>query len=472
MLLGPAATNPAQSASLKHSVERPSTMVEELERTFRPHLDILMQRTAEALAAADCDTILIHSGAPRLQFLDDQAYFFKTNPHFKSWLPLTAHPHCWVMFTPGDRPLLVYYQPDDYWHVTPGEPEGYWVDQFDLITIKEPDQVARHLPRDKDRIAVIAEDEALARSLGFSHINDSRLLNHLHFYRAKKTPYEVWNLRFAQIRAVRGHRAAERALREGRNEHEIHLAYLANTGHTEAELPYQNIIALNDHGAILHYQKLSRITPTRIHSLLIDAGGSYQGYCADITRTYAATHDDFQAVINAMDEAQRSIVDRARAGVSFVDLHQASHRVIAEVMKVFKLIRCDPEGAVERGITRAFFPHGLGHLLGLQVHDVGGHMADPQGSQNPRPELDPHLRLTRTLEPGMVVTIEPGLYFIDELLRGLRREEGTDHDVDWTRVREMRKYGGIRIEDNVLITDGEPENLTRKAFSDAIANNA
>jgi Xaa-Pro dipeptidase len=118
---------------------------------------------------------------------------------------------------------------------------------------------------------------------------------------------------------------------------------------------------------------------------------------------------------------------------------------------------------VSSGISSAFFPHGLGHLLGLQVHDVGGLQAAPEGGEIPRPEGHPYLRTTRPLAENAVVTIEPGLYFIPSLLSALKNGSQGRH-VNWSKVDEFRKFGGIRIEDNVVARPAGPENLTRDAF--------
>jgi len=435
----------------------------DFERFYRPHLDIIMGRAAQGLDAAGLEAILIYSGGDKMQFLDDMPYAFKANPHFKAWIPLTQHPHCWLYFRPGDRPLIIYSQAEDFWHVPPTEPQGYWVDEYDLAVVRNPEQAQRLLPRDFDQIAVIAEDENFVRSLGYKHINPKAVLNHLHYGRAKKTPYELLNMRGAALRAARGHRAAEAAFRNGKSEHEIHLDYLRATLHTEAELPYGNIIALNDNGAVLHYNLLNRATPARVHSFLIDAGASYLGYAADITRTYSSKDDDFQNMINEMNALQLRLVSAARADVSFVDLHQQAHVEIAQFLVRQQIVRCTAEAAVETGLTQVFFPHGLGHLLGLQVHDVGGHMADVSGAELARPKAHPYLRLTRKLEAGFVVTIEPGVYFIDMLLREAKKGS-LGPMINWSRVRDLRRYGGIRIEDDIVVGEGEPENLTRNAF--------
>jgi len=101
--------------------------------------------------------------------------------------------------------------------------------------------------------------------------------------------------------------------------------------------------------------------------------------------------------------------------------------------------------------------------LGLQVHDVGGFLANPRGETIPKPEGHPYLRNTRVLKENFVTTIEPGLYFIPSLLEKLKAGAHSRH-MNWTKVDEFRKYGGIRIEDNVVARAAGPENLTRDAF--------
>jgi len=126
----------------------------------------------------------------------------------------------------------------------------------------------------------------------------------------------------------------------------------------------------------------------------------------------------------------------------------------------------DPDTLLETGVTSAFFPHGLGHLLGVQVHDVGGFMENESGTVIDPPSGHPYLRLTRVLEENMVLTIEPGLYVIDMLLENLRGTPAEGH-VNWNTVDWLRPYGGIRIEDNVRVMVNDRENLTRDAFATA-----
>lgn len=431
---------------------------------YAQHLEQVIRETDAALAASGHDGLLIAAGTPRLRFLDDQAPPFVASPHFLRWLPLTQAPGSWIVHVPGQRPRLIFLQPRDYWHVVPETPEGYWVEHFDLCTVADEHAARIELERALgEHTAVIGEDGAAGADLAPS--NPPGLMARLHWVRACKTPYEITLMRAASRVGARGHLAAMRAFRAGASEFEIHLAYLAATGLCEAELPYANIIGLDTHGAVLHYTSLGRRRPESARSLLIDAGGQYAGYASDITRTYAGNGQaEFGALIESVEDMQQILCLGVRAGQSYVELHLEAHRLLAGVLASHGIVRCSAGAAYEQGITRTFLPHGLGHLLGLQVHDIGGHQTGPEGGRTPPPPEHPYLRLTRTLEPGMVVTIEPGLYFIPMLLDALKATPA-GADVDWERVAQFTPCGGIRIEDDVLCTAGEPHNLTREAFA-------
>ncbi len=435
----------------------------DLARLYADHHAVLHQRTAEALARGGFDHLVIPSGTLLYQAFDDRDYPYAVNPHFKHWLPVTRAPGSWLVVTPGAKPKLLYLQPFDYWHVVPQAPSGYWVDHFDIVVIRTPEAALPHLPATAARCAIVGEAQS---ALGeFAPNNPAQVLDYLHYHRAYKTPYEIEMMRRASARGVRGHRAAERAFRAGASEFGIHLAYCQAAGQDAMELPYSNIVALDEHAAILHYTDRDRVPPKPARSFLIDAGASHEGYACDITRTYAwDTGSEFQRLIDAVDAAQQRMCDQVRAGHDYRRLHLDAHLMLAGILREFGILRMSPEAALETGVSSAFFPHGIGHGIGLQVHDVAGFAESDRGGSIPKPDGHPYLRLTRTLEPGMVVTIEPGIYFIDMLLDPLRDSPHADA-IDWARIAEFRPYGGIRIEDDVVCTDGEPINLTREAFA-------
>ncbi|MEN5427991.1 Xaa-Pro dipeptidase [Stenotrophomonas pennii] len=433
---------------------------------YPDHLAVLCRRAETALARGGFDHLVVPSGTLHYHLFDDRDYPYAVNPQFKAWLPLTRVPHSWLVFTPGKRHTVIFHQPFDYWHVVPDAPSGWWVEHFDIQVIRTPEEALALLPRDRWRCAVLGEPQS---TLGeWAPNNPAPVLDYLEYHRACKTPYEIALMRQAQVLGVRGHRAAEAAFRNGADEFSIHMAYCAAVGQDANELPYGNIVALNEHAAVLHYTELGRTAPQPLRSFLIDAGASALGYASDITRTHAAHgHDEFAAMIGAVDVAQQAMCAAVRAGVDYKQLHVDAHLSLMGVLKDFGVLKVSPQTAVETGVSAAFFPHGLGHLIGLQVHDVAGFAAGEAGGRIERPAGHPYLRLTRVLEPGMVVTIEPGLYFIDMLLDEVK-QAGHGASIDWDRVDFFRPYGGIRIEDEVLCTDGEADNLTRPEF--ALAN--
>ena len=433
---------------------------------YRDHLQTLRARVDALLARTGFDHLVVAAGVEKYHFLDDRPYPFQVNPHFKAWLPLLRHPGSWLAYTPGKTPVLAYVQPDDYWHLPPGPPEGEWVEHFDIRVIRSPEEALPHLPP-AARSAVLGEADAALD--GYAPNNPEAVLAGLHWHRAYKTPYEIDRMRRASARAVRGHRAAEAAFRMGESELGIHRAYLHATGHSDVDLPYGNIVALNEHAAVLHYQYQDADAPAEHRSFLIDAGAQCDGYAADITRTFGNGDADFEALVAAVDRVQLELVDRVRDGQDYAALHIDCHQRLAGVLQELDLVRLSPEAMLEHGVTSTFFPHGLGHLLGLQVHDVAGFQRDENGGRVERPAGHPFLRLTRTLAPGMAVTIEPGIYFIDSLLAKLRASPQAGA-VNWGAVEHQRRFGGVRIEDDVVCTAGAPENLTRDAFAQAGQN--
>ncbi|MDC8784622.1 Xaa-Pro dipeptidase [Roseateles koreensis] len=431
--------------------------------TYTQHLSHLQTRAELALARCGFDAMLIASGVEKFAFLDDRPYIFAPNPHFKHWLPLVNHPDSWLLIRPGHKPRLVYYQPDDYWHVPPADPTGEWVPLVELILIGKPEDAAAHL-QVPGRLAIIGEADAALP--GLTPNNPQNLLNLLHYQRAYKSEYELDQMRAASRRAAPAHRAARDAFLAGASELEIHRAYLAACGHTDRDLPYSNIVALNEHGAVLHYQYQDAVAPAQSRSLLIDAGAQVNGYASDITRSWSAGDGAFDALLAHMEAAQLALVDEVRAGVDYRDIHLSTHRLVAAILQDLGVVKMSVEAQLEARVTSTFFPHGIGHLIGLQVHDVGGFMADEQGGVSAKPEGHPYLRLTRPLDEGMVVTIEPGLYFIPTLLRKLQATP-IAASVDWTLVEHLSRFGGVRIEDDVVCraAGSPPENLTRDAFA-------
>ncbi|WP_299494022.1 Xaa-Pro dipeptidase [uncultured Shewanella sp.] len=429
---------------------------------YPEHIQILNQRVAEIVSIEGLSGLVIHSGRPQRQFLDDMDYPFKVNPQFKAWLPIIDNPHCWLLVNGTDKPTLLFYRPVDFWHKVADAPDAFWCEHFNIHILTKVEDVGELLPKGLKSWAYIGEHVDLALELGMASFNPSTVMNYLHFHRTVKTEYELECLREANRIAVTGHQAAKNAFYHGACEFDIQQAYLSAVGQTENEMPYGNIVALNENAAILHYTGLARKNPEHRHSFLIDAGAQCHGYASDITRTYSFEKNQFDDLVMQMDNVQLSIIDMMAPSVNYVDLHIACHEKIAQLLLNAKLAVGDKQGLIEQGITRAFFPHGLGHMLGLQVHDMGGFLGDDKGTHIASPAAHPFLRCTRTLTANQVLTIEPGLYIIDSLLSELKQDK-RQYQVNWDVVEQLRYFGGIRIEDNVIVHHGHNENMTREA---------
>ncbi len=441
----------------------PATNPSEL---YAAHLAVLDERLARALEVAGADALVVYAGEEKLVHRSDEPYPFAAEPYFMAWVPLTRTPGSILKLEPGKKPLVVYVQREDYWQESPPDPDGYWVEHCEIVVVPSPAAAREAIRPYAARAAALGD--AADESLSFRSANDPRVVKYLDFHRAWKTPYEIECIREAAAIAVRGHRAVARRFGPGVSELELHFEYCRASGQRETDLPYGNIIALNEHAATLHYQNLRPGAPPVVRSLLIDAGAAWNGYACDITRTLHADTGRFAALCAAMEELQQALCDGARAGVDFIALHEDAHRRLAAVLADVGLVTASADEALAAGVTEAFLPHGLGHLLGLEVHDAGGRQIDPDGAERPPPDRHPFLRLTRVLEPGFVVTIEPGCYFIPALLRKL--PERAARLLDRAAVDELVPFGGVRIEDDVAVAaSGPPRNLTREAFAERAA---
>ena len=153
----------------------------ELGELYAPHVEEICRRHDHALERAGASHAVIFSGAPRYAFLDDNTYPFRANPHFLGWAPLTRLPLSYIVYTPGETPVLIYYQEKDYWHTPPSNPEGYWTSHFDIRVVHDHDDVASHLPPNSDKCILIGEIHEPAQTWGIDRINPSTAINFLHY---------------------------------------------------------------------------------------------------------------------------------------------------------------------------------------------------------------------------------------------------------------------------------------------------
>ncbi|MFU8831889.1 MAG: Xaa-Pro dipeptidase [Wenzhouxiangella sp.] len=430
---------------------------------YHRHIEKRSNQYNEIMTELGYDSLLIHSGCPELRLFDDQHPPFRAHAPFVALIPQPFAADCLLELRVGRTPRLWFSQPRDFWHLTPESPAEWWAGVLDIEVVAGPEGWHDRF-RDDRPMAVLGRERDLGSLIGTADLNPPKLIARLDELRTRKTAWERQCIAMANKTAASAHMDAGAAFESGASELEIHLAYLAAARQDQDELPYNSIVALNDHAAVLHYQFRSPTRPADSRSFLIDAGAHYFGYAADVTRTWTRPeHSEFDDLIELVDSAQQQLCARVRTGVSFVDLHRQAHIMIASVLEQSGLVRMAPEAMVDAGISSYFLPHGLGHFIGVQVHDVAGKVSNA-GEPLPPPDQYPSLRLTRELEVGHVLTIEPGLYFIPMLLDKLRDSQFSKQ-VDWMAIDRLKPFGGIRIEDNVLVTEAEPVNFTRQAFA-------
>ena len=434
----------------------------DLARLFSDHVERLQGETEKALARTGHASLVVSSGAPITYFADDQDAPFRPTPHFSHWCPLDG-PHHLVHVAPGRRPRLVRYAPEDYWYEQGGVTDPFWLGAFEVQEAGTLEAVWKALGPAAGA-AYVGNEVERAGAAGLAP-NPGPLVARLDWVRSYKDAYEVRCIEEATSFGARAHRAARAAFAAGGSELEIHDAFLGAAATTEAQLPYPTIVALDEKAATLHYERKRQARGGRV--LLLDAGVASRGYACDITRTTPAPGCDprFVSLVKLVDALERELVRAASVGRPYLDVHLQAHRGVARVLSEIGVFRVGAEEAFAKGLSHAFFPHGVGHHLGIQVHDVAGRQADPGGTPAPPPKEHPYLRNTRTIEPGQVFTIEPGIYFVPMLLRPLR-SGALASTIDWAVVDALAPLGGVRVEDNVLVTAAGRRNLTREALAD------
>ena len=414
------------------------------------HVEQLLSQTSKALERAGYSALFIHSGtALKRTEADDQYWPLRATPHFQHWLPL-VEPGCVLAIAPGRKPRLYRPKAESFWEALPEPETDHFWGSFDI------DSGAPEMPSGK--VAFVGDDLRAAAALGIEHQNPKELVAALDQLRVTKTPYEVECLAEANRRAAPGHEELRRLFHAAEHsELELHLAFLGATSQDDAETPYKNIVALGKHAATLHHVRYDkRARPAG--SLLVDAGACFAGYCSDVTRTWVKPQGGvaaakFAELVHGFEGLQQRLCGMVRVGMPYEELHDRSHLEVAHLMREVGISKLTEEDLVARGITRAFYPHGLGHSLGLQCHDVGCALQPPRKD-------NPFLRNTTRIAEGQVFTIEPGFYFIDALLAPLR----SSSDVDWKLVDALAQFGGVRIEDDVVVRKDGIRNLTRESL--------
>jgi Xaa-Pro dipeptidase len=429
----------------------------DLQALFLDHLKVRLAFAEKALAATGHDALVISSGAPFTYFADDQEAPFHAIPHFRHYCPLEG-PHHVLKISPGRKPQLIRYAPEDFWYEKLPLGTPFWADGFEITEAPTLDAVWEQVGQ-PERTAYIGNETDRATTAGLE-LNPPSLTTYLDWGRSTKTPYEIQSMEEATELGAKGHAAGRRAFLAGASELEIHHAFVQAVGCLDHQLAFSSITALEPKGATLHYENKRSYRNGKV--LLLDCGARVRDYASDITRTTVAPGCDarFSDLLKGLETLQQHACAALKPGIPFGDIHHLALLELGALLQSADILRSSPEEALQRGLLRPFMPHGLGHHLGIMVHDVAGRLSAPDGAVQPPPPEHPTLRTTRTLEPGHVLTVEPGLYFIPMLLRPFLEGEHTSR-FNWKLIDALIPFGGMRIEDNVLVTDTGNRNLTR-----------
>ena len=277
--------------------------------------------------------------------------------------------------------------------------------------------------------------------------------------RVCKSAKEIDVMRYAGIAASIAHVKVMKTTKQGDMEYQIEARFLSSIyeDHGCRHAAYTSICASGPNAAVLHYGHAGAPNDRELRAgdmILLDMGAEYHCYCSDITCTFPVNGiftDDQKLVYNAVLEAQRAVMTNAKPGVSWVALHDLAERTIITNLIDGNVLTGDLDAMLKANLGGVFMPHGLGHLLGIDTHDVGGYL---DGCPT-RPTLPGKrsLRTARVLQEGMTITVEPGCYFIDALLDPALQDPSTSGFFNVDVLNRFRRTGGVRIEDNVIITD-------------------
>ena len=264
----------------------------------------------------------------------------------------------------------------------------------------------------------------------------------------------------AVLATAAGHKKAKEAIGEGVTERQVQIA-LENEMmlYGAHEIGYGTIVGAGDHAAVLHFEPSNRVID-QDDLVLVDAGGAVLGYTADVTRTYPAGNaftPKQQAIYDIVHQAELEGIAQCHVGVEWHDIHRVAAKVIAEGLCDLGILKGEVDTLLASGAVALFLPHGIGHMLGLGVRGVGGCAPGRDGTEM---YCGARIRVDLPLEKDFLMTVEPGIYFVPALLDDPNNRREFSEMVNWDTLDDWRSVGGVRIEDNVVITDDAPLVLT------------
>lgn len=422
-------------------------------------------------AKLHCKTVYSHLKKPAHIFISgeqdvlyqysDQARPFRQNRYF-FYLSGCDIPGSHVIYN-GPKDFLTLYLPDiDYEDVMwSGMPLSIQEakDKFDVDDVK----YASELSADVEGLETVLTTDINARNEKFASLliaGDKDLFHALDEARLIKDDYEIELMRHAAKLTDNCHYAVMSALPIETEETHIHAEFMYHALRQGSKYQsYDPICCSGPNCSTLHYVKNDDDLENK-RSVLIDAGCEWSLYASDVTRCFPINGDwtkEHLEIYNIVLKMQKTTMDMIKPGVLWDDCHLTAHKIMIEEFLKLGIFKSEysAQELFDAKVSARFFPHGLGHLLGMDTHDVGGHA----NYEDEDPMLR-YLRLRRPLQKGMVVTDEPGVYFSPFLLEDVLKSDLVKY-ID-TKVLDKYWYiGGVRIEDDILITETGYENFTK-----------
>ncbi|XP_043278048.1 xaa-Pro dipeptidase isoform X2 [Venturia canescens] len=446
---------------------------------FRKNRDRLIARLRETPDVPAAGAVVLLQGGSEVPFNDTDINHEFRQESFFQWCFGVEEPDCMgaIDVTTGNSILLVPKLPKEY-EVWCGKLKTlddfkarYGVDEIYYNCDVESLMHQLNAKMILTLYGLNSDSNLLSREATYEGIKQSQVNNKILYpviceCRVIKTSEELEVLRYVAKVSSDAHKVVMRNVRHNFTEFQAEALfkhYVYSIGGCR-HVSYTCICGSGHNGSYLHYGHAGAPNNKIIKDgdmCLFDMGGNYCGYAADITCSFPANGkftENQKIVYNAVLNARNAVMSAARPGVNWSDMHLLANKVMLQSLKEGNILRGEIDDMIEAGLNEVFQPHGLGHFLGLDVHDVGGYLpGNPERSAMPGIR---RLRTARTLQAGMVLTIEPGCYFINVLLDSALANPEQNKFIVSERLEQFRGSGGVRIEDDVLITEDGVENFT------------
>ncbi|KAF2141476.1 uncharacterized protein K452DRAFT_228765 [Aplosporella prunicola CBS 121167] len=294
--------------------------------------------------------------------------------------------------------------------------------------------------------------------LPFNEANMDLLKTGIEECRVVKTPYEIALITHANTVSTAAHTAVMAAAKSATNERELEAIFLKTCVERGCRnQAYSSIVAGGTSAATLHYVRNDQPLTGKLN-LLVDAGAEKDCYASDITRTYPINGKftpESRAIYDIVLGMQKEAISGLKAGIKWDDVHAQAHRSAIAGLLHLGILKGDADAIFAARTSVAFFPHGLGHYLGMDTHDSGG-----RANYADKDTMFRYLRVRGTVPAGAVVTVEPGIYFCRFIIEPYLKDAKHKAFIDEAVLEKYWEVGGVRIEDNILVTEDGYENLT------------